>query len=164
MAKEVGLIIQDALNKQVKIKWVWLTLRVDLHVDSHIRSHPTGNPILAIHYLLQLWCRGNQLASNLLSRCGLSKRPFMARARTRRAWTCDRTTWGSWPSGTIENPTILGWKGMETGENSRCQGTWPCTNQKPRSSSHMCTLYSILHTIVCINNTAITLYQVRYTS
>ena len=31
-AREVGLIIQDALNKQVKIKWVWLTLHVDLHV------------------------------------------------------------------------------------------------------------------------------------
>ena len=27
-AREVGLIIQDALNKQVKIKWVWLTLHV----------------------------------------------------------------------------------------------------------------------------------------
>ena len=27
-AREVRLIIQDALNKQVKIKWVWLTLRV----------------------------------------------------------------------------------------------------------------------------------------
>ena len=32
-AREMELIIQDALNKQVKIKWVWLTLRVALHVD-----------------------------------------------------------------------------------------------------------------------------------
>ena len=27
IAREVGLIIQEALNKQEKIKWVWLTLR-----------------------------------------------------------------------------------------------------------------------------------------
>ena len=36
-AREVGLI-QDALNRQVKIKRVWLTLRVDLHVDMCPRS------------------------------------------------------------------------------------------------------------------------------
>ena len=29
----MGLVIQDALNNQVKNKWVWLTLHVDLHVD-----------------------------------------------------------------------------------------------------------------------------------
>ena len=30
----MGLIIQDVLSKQVKIKWVWLTLRVvDLYQD-----------------------------------------------------------------------------------------------------------------------------------
>ena len=28
---EVGLIIQDALNKEVKIKLVWLTLRSSTH-------------------------------------------------------------------------------------------------------------------------------------
>ena len=34
-AREVGLIIQDALNKQVKLKWVWPTLRatIDQRVD-----------------------------------------------------------------------------------------------------------------------------------
>ena len=38
-AMEVGLIIQDALNKQVKFKWVWLTLHahIDLHVDMYLR-------------------------------------------------------------------------------------------------------------------------------
>ena len=32
-AREVGLIIQDTLSNQEKIKWVWLTLLVDLHID-----------------------------------------------------------------------------------------------------------------------------------
>ena len=42
IASEVGLIIQDVLAKQVKIKWVWLTLHatIDLYTYMYVDVYP----------------------------------------------------------------------------------------------------------------------------